>query len=74
MAPSLTLLLSLLASPLSVRGYGSGAPASACSDMKPGPPHWPNTVEDSDLDNPPFNLEVKTQKHGQVKGDLSMQT
>ena len=65
-------LLGLLASPLAVSGYGSGAPASACSDMKPGPPHWPNQLEDNEIDNPPFNLEVKTQRHGQVTGDIIM--
>ena len=69
MSPSL-VFLGLLASPLAVSGYGSGAPASACSDMKPGPPHWPNQLEDNEIDNPPFNLEVQSKKHGQVTGDF----
>ena len=68
MSPSL-VFLGLLASPLAVSGYGSGTPASACSDMKPGPPHWPNQLEDNEIDNPPFNLEVQSKKHGQVTGD-----
>ena len=55
-----------------VSGYGSGAPASACSDMKPGPPHWPNQLSDQEQNQAPFRLETVRQRNGQVKGDINI--
>ena len=51
-----------------VSGFGGGAPASACETMKPGPPHHPNQLTDSEKKSVPFRLVARPKDNGQVKG------
>ena len=39
-----------------VSGYSSGPPPDACANMRPGPPHEPNSITASEFKSAPFEV------------------